>query len=209
MGKLNREKSRTRKVTLSSDGSKMVAITRDVLTIQEHLQDLSITHWGKPIDEALDLHVHSRHIVTTTTNNATRTTTLASDSWSMWSKQYCNAMAQLVQLVSPAEANQRLSRKMAAVYEGQLVGLQPWMVRQVVADVKGGRVRGPTRSIAELNGRGKGRGGPGQNRDQSTRRNGSGFTDVRGERAITGGRGRLYVGGKFRQANLRKKGLIK
>jgi hypothetical protein len=107
-----------------------------ILTIQERLQDLSLTHWHLPIDSALELHLHGRLTVTNPNDNGT-SKTLAPDSWTKWPTNYCKIMLKLVQLVSAEQANELLTAKLAA--EGFLdreIGTQPRVVREVVLDVK-------------------------------------------------------------------------
>lgn len=224
--KAHHEQSHTGKPTLNSDGSKMLPTqpgynSKRTLTIQERLQDMSMTHWHQPIDEALEVHLHQRLFFTEAINATTTTElgerlrkTLASDSWTRWSQKYCKLMMHLISLVSVAEANQRLSSKMAAVgcyhlYD-HLDGSQPWMIKETIEDVTGRKVQGPFRPVAGAGGRGRGLGGFGQVRGQSTRGGAFASRGGRGGHPSTGvrGRGGLYVGGKFRQASLRKNGLI-
>ena len=99
------------------------------ITIQERLQDMSLLHWNQPIDEALDLHLHGLLSVTGKT--------LALDSWTKWPEEYCRVMFQLVQLVSPARANELLTAKMAAMgHRDRDIGTQPRVIWEVVSDVK-------------------------------------------------------------------------
>lgn len=104
---------------------------KHTLTMKESLQDASITYWGKPIDEALDLHLHGRLVFADTT-----CTTLARDSWKKWPQQYCRFMLKLVPLISAAQANELLTAKMATTgAEHRDRGVETWVVRRVVADV--------------------------------------------------------------------------
>jgi hypothetical protein len=122
----------------NSDGSKMLSYkhtntthSKPLLTIQERLQDASLHHWRLPIDEALDLHLHG--LLTFSGK------TLTPDSWTKWPKNYCRAMIQLVQLVSPAQANELLTARMADIgLRDPEVGTQPRVVREVVDEVKKG-----------------------------------------------------------------------
>jgi hypothetical protein len=122
----------------NSDGSKMLSYkhtntthSKPLLTIQERLQDASLHHWRLPIDEALDLHLHG--LLTFSGK------TLTPDSWTKWPKNYCRAMIQLVQLVSPAQANALLTAKMAGIgLRDREIGTQPRVVREVVDEVKKG-----------------------------------------------------------------------
>lgn len=213
----HREQSRTGKPTLNSDGSKMLPAQADynpkrTLTIQERLQDCAMAHWRQPIDEALEVHLHQRLFFTeveaTNINTSTPLVqgsrkTLTPDSWTKWSQRYCKLMVHLIMLVSSAEANQRLSGKMAAVgcyhlYD-HLDGLQPWMIKEIIEDVTGRKVQGPSKPIAGASGRGKTRTRFFPGRGQSTRGDGSGSRIGRGGHANTGERvrGGLYVAGNF------------
>jgi hypothetical protein len=127
---------------MNSDGSKMLSgkhsytkvngITKvdtttttpkphSTLTIQERLQDLSLTHWHLPIDTALELHLHGRLTTSTSSPNgassntsSSSSQTLAPDSWTTWPTNYCKMMLKLVQLVSAEQANELPTAKFAA-----------------------------------------------------------------------------------------------
>ena len=110
---------------------------KPTITIQERLQDMSLTHWHQPIDEALDLHLHGLLPVTGKT--------LAPDSWTKWPKRYCRAMIQLVQLVTPSQANELLTNTMAAIGRPEReIGTQPRLLWLVVyeAKVRSGKTAG-------------------------------------------------------------------
>lgn len=102
----NRSKPFSYKNTISNTREKPVH-PKDTITIQERLQDMSLTHWHQPIDEALDLHLHGLLSVTGKT--------LARDSWTKWPETFCRAMIQLIPLVTPSQANALLTAKMAAI----------------------------------------------------------------------------------------------
>jgi hypothetical protein len=128
----------------NSDGSKMISYESSItrasndtnaakpkpqLTIQEHLQDVSLSHWHQPIDKALDPHLHGHLTITNKT--------VAPDSWTGWPKNYCKAMLKLVNLVSAAQANELLTAKMAKVgFPDRSIGTQPHIIRDVVLDVR-------------------------------------------------------------------------
>lgn len=125
----------------NSDGSKFsskdtisntrykAARPKPILTIQEHLQDLSLLHWNQPIDEALDLHLHGLLPATGKT--------LVPNSWTKWPKNYCRAMIQLIPLVSASQANSLLTAKMALIGQPHRnIGTQPVILWQVLNDVK-------------------------------------------------------------------------
>jgi hypothetical protein len=124
----------------NSDGSKMLSYKHSTtnpdakapkskLNPQGRLQDASLTHWHQPIDEALDLHLHGRLTVTDKT--------LAPDSWTKWTKNYCSAMSKLVRLVHVKQANELLTTKLAAVgFPDRDIGIQPHVVNSVVRHVK-------------------------------------------------------------------------
>lgn len=93
---------------------------------------MSMTYWGKPIDEALDIHLHGRLIPTDASHK-----TLAVDSWARWPAQYCKAMLKLVPIVSAAQANELLTAKMATAWVSSRGNcMHPWVIRYVLADLK-------------------------------------------------------------------------
>jgi hypothetical protein len=99
------------------------------LTIQERLQDQSLLYWHQPIDQALELHLHGLLAVTGKI--------FTPDTWMKWPKNYCRAMIQLVELVSPAQANELLTAKMARTgLQNRAIGTQPRIIWEVVEDVK-------------------------------------------------------------------------
>lgn len=184
----------------NSDGSRMLPYKRDpvdtktktitnnsnpVLTIQERLQSLSLLHWRQPIDEALDLHLHGRFTFSAsdsesnTDADATGKKSLDAESWTKWPQNYCKGLMNLLPLVGPETANELLTAKLAtAGLADRDVGVQPWVVKAVVAEAM--KRSGQKGAVQGLRKRGDGNG------QRGARRNYAG----RGGRGGQAGRGR-------------------
>lgn len=118
---------------------------------QTFLKRTSLSHWRRRPTDALELHLHFAIHVDEKKNK------LKQHGHKQWPDEYCKALVELIPLVTAAEANRRLTEKMAG--RGERVGVKAWMVWQVVAEVKGGVGRGG--HGGGWAGRGSGRGGHG------------------------------------------------
>lgn len=109
-----------------------------VMSPQRLLRLVSLAHWKQKIARALELHLHF-DIYLTNKGNA-----VLKNPQKYWPSAYCAALAELVLLVSPQEANKLLSEKMARA--NNIAGVRTSMVRQVIAEV---RSRATTNGITD------------------------------------------------------------
>lgn len=86
------------------------------------LKLVSLAHWKGEITQVLELHLQFNHC-----------------SPKKWPRAHCAALAELIVLVTPQEANKLLSEKVAA--SNEVAGVRTSMVRQVIAEVRANKAK--------------------------------------------------------------------